>query len=304
MSGAAALATAPAMKTAAAARMTTPAAEAVAELAREGGAGDGADRDRGDDHSLLEAVEAEVRADEQQRAGDDAGVVAEQQTTEPRDDRRPDDVAVSGALGLSPGFHLPGGPYPRRWTGVLDEDPNYLLDFASTAVPRSNGATGKAPSPQTGGLAADRGQQGTDQPLRARRMRDRSRRAGAAGDRSCGDRGPAPAPTMTFQAAPGRDQQPHGHQPERGRIQASRDAVPERFRSPTSKPARSVMRPEPSEVSMRAGRPDLDHHQPRRRWRLGQLEHYCGQHPRQRRRRSRHGDDGRRQRPARGRHRV
>ena len=69
------------------------------------GAADGADRDRGDDQALGEAVEAEVPLDEEQRPGDDAGVVAEEQAAEARDRGGQDDVAPRppGGLLRSPG---------------------------------------------------------------------------------------------------------------------------------------------------------------------------------------------------------
>ena len=54
---------------------------------------DRADRDRGDDQSLGEAAEGEVGLDEEQGAGDDAGVVAEQQAAEAGDRGGQHDVA-------------------------------------------------------------------------------------------------------------------------------------------------------------------------------------------------------------------
>jgi hypothetical protein len=48
------------------------------------GAADRADRDRGDHQSLGEAAEVEVLLDEEQGAGDDPGVIAEQQAAQPR----------------------------------------------------------------------------------------------------------------------------------------------------------------------------------------------------------------------------
>ena len=71
-----------------------PAAVGVREPAGEAGAEHGADRHRADDEPGLEAGEVEVRGDEQQRPGDDAGVVAEQQAAEPGDRRRHHDVAA------------------------------------------------------------------------------------------------------------------------------------------------------------------------------------------------------------------
>jgi hypothetical protein len=76
-------------------RATAP--KPVSRLSGNGGAEDRADRHRADDHPLLEAAEIEVALDEEQRAGDDPRVVAEEQPAEARDRRRGDDVAV-GAL--------------------------------------------------------------------------------------------------------------------------------------------------------------------------------------------------------------
>ena len=70
-----------------------PPAVGVGGRPGERGAGDGADRDRGDDQALGEAAEVEVGLDEEQGAGDDAGVVAEEQPAEPGDRRRQDHVA-------------------------------------------------------------------------------------------------------------------------------------------------------------------------------------------------------------------
>ena len=71
-----------------------PAAVAVGGGAGDRGARDGADRDGGDDQALGEAAEAEVVLDEEQRRGDDAGVVAEQQPAEAGDRRRQHDVSA------------------------------------------------------------------------------------------------------------------------------------------------------------------------------------------------------------------
>jgi hypothetical protein len=80
----------------------------------DGGAGDGADRDRGDDQPLGEAAEAEVALDEEQGAGDDTGVVAEQQPTEPGDRRGQHDIALGPpARGLEPLVH-PAANVQRR----------------------------------------------------------------------------------------------------------------------------------------------------------------------------------------------
>src|SRR6185312_3306986 len=51
------------------------------------------DRHRGDDQSLGEAAEVEVPLDEEQGAGDDAGVVAEEEAAEPGDRRGQDHIA-------------------------------------------------------------------------------------------------------------------------------------------------------------------------------------------------------------------
>ncbi len=61
------------------------------------GPADRPDRDRGDHHPLGEAAEVEVLLDEEQGAGDDPGVVAEQQAAEPRDRGREDHIAPRSA---------------------------------------------------------------------------------------------------------------------------------------------------------------------------------------------------------------
>ena len=60
----------------------------VGEATGEPGAGDGSNRNRGDHQSRLEARQPEVRLDEEQGAGDDANVIAEQQAAEACDRRR------------------------------------------------------------------------------------------------------------------------------------------------------------------------------------------------------------------------
>jgi hypothetical protein len=59
-----------------------------------GGAGHRPDRHRGDDQALGEAAEVEVTLDEEQRAGDHARVVAEEQPAETGDRRRQHNVAL------------------------------------------------------------------------------------------------------------------------------------------------------------------------------------------------------------------
>ena len=110
-SGAAALMIAPTMKTRGRDEDHQPAAVAVGGLAGEGGAQDRADRDRRDHHALLEAAQVQVVADEQQRAGDDARVVAEEEAAEPGDRGREDDVALRACFAESSTL---AGPYTTR----------------------------------------------------------------------------------------------------------------------------------------------------------------------------------------------
>jgi hypothetical protein len=79
--------------------------------AGEGGAEDRADRHRGDDQALGEAAEVEVGLDEEQRPGDDAGVVAEKQPAEARDRGGEDDVSPRSPRGfLGPDAHPAAEP--------------------------------------------------------------------------------------------------------------------------------------------------------------------------------------------------
>jgi hypothetical protein len=61
---------------------------------RERRSADCADRHRGDHQALHEAAEGEIGLEEQQRPGDDGGVVAEEQSAETGDGRGQDNVAA------------------------------------------------------------------------------------------------------------------------------------------------------------------------------------------------------------------
>jgi hypothetical protein len=74
-----------------------PPAVAVGGGPGEGCAADGPDRHRGHDQALSEAAEVEVALEEEQRPGDDPGVVAEEQPAEAGDRRRQYDVAPRSA---------------------------------------------------------------------------------------------------------------------------------------------------------------------------------------------------------------
>jgi hypothetical protein len=107
---------------------------AVGGRAGEGGAGDGADRHRGDDQALGEAAEVEVALDEEQGAGDDAGVVAEEQPAEAGDRRRQHHVApCPAARSLQPVAH-PAATVPRPPDGRSDGDPDTSLRILRSRV--------------------------------------------------------------------------------------------------------------------------------------------------------------------------
>ena len=80
------------------------AAESVGEAAADQRAEGGADQQRADDEALPAGGQVEVVAHVEQRAGDDAGVVAEEQPAQRRDDRDPQQEAPGrGGLGRGGG---------------------------------------------------------------------------------------------------------------------------------------------------------------------------------------------------------
>lgn len=104
------------------------------------GAADGADRDRRDDQPLGEAAEREVVLDEQQGAGDDAGVVAEQQAPEAGDRGGQDHVAPRPLRGGIRSLVHPAAQRIPAGGQAPAEPPERLLvrfstDFAGTLWP-------------------------------------------------------------------------------------------------------------------------------------------------------------------------
>ena len=78
-----------------------PAPDAVGEGSAAEGAEDGAEQQRGYDYLLPRVRELEVVLDEEQRAGDDARVVAEEQPAEGRDGRHVDETIPSATRGIT-----------------------------------------------------------------------------------------------------------------------------------------------------------------------------------------------------------
>ena len=95
----------------------------------ERGPGHGADRHRRDHQALRKAAEVEIGLDEEQRPGDDTGVVAEQQPAEPGDRSRQHHIAARPPPGrLKTVAHPAGTVYRSRGR---DNSPEFAGTFSS-----------------------------------------------------------------------------------------------------------------------------------------------------------------------------